>query len=220
MKDETDRLLYEKGLAFFGRMTSCVSHEMKNILGIVGELGGLLEDLVTAAQQGKAIPHERLRRIADGINKAVQRGDDHLKRLHRFSRQMDAFQLTRSLNETAAEVVALCQRPASLKKAHLRAEFPDGVVAVTAKAFVWQHALYECIGIALEGAQPDDVVTIRLEMQGTAPRIKVASSRGLIRKTVESRMPLLNALAGELEGTIETSGDGESIEALTIAVSS
>ena len=35
----------ETGLQFFGKMTASISHEIKNVLAIINENAGLLEDL-------------------------------------------------------------------------------------------------------------------------------------------------------------------------------
>lgn len=49
MKDRTNMTVYETGLAFFGTTTASISHELKNALSIINELGGLMNDLLVAA---------------------------------------------------------------------------------------------------------------------------------------------------------------------------
>jgi hypothetical protein len=44
MIDETDSL-GRQGLQFFGKISASVSHEIKNVLAVIGENAGLLEDL-------------------------------------------------------------------------------------------------------------------------------------------------------------------------------
>jgi hypothetical protein len=38
-------LLGETGLQFFGKMSASISHEIKNVMAIINENAGLLEDL-------------------------------------------------------------------------------------------------------------------------------------------------------------------------------
>jgi len=216
MNDPIDRQIVEKRLAFVGKMVSSASHELKNILSIVSQLGGLLEDLLAGARKGEAIAHDHLQRIAEGVSRAVQRGDDHVKKLHRFSHRLDAQSATASLNEAVAEVVALCQRLANLKTVRLTAEIPDDVMAMTDRPFVWQHAIYECLCIALEGASPDATVTVPLEKLGTTSRVTFDSSQGLSRERVESCMPWLRGLMEELGGTVDLSTSAGN-ERLTIS---
>ena len=216
MKDPNDRLIYESGLAFFGRLTAGVSHEMKNILSILGELGGLLEDLSESAQQGKGVPGERVRPIAERIGRAVARGDDQLKRLRHFAHSADDSRAARNLDEVVTEIVGLCQRLSILKKARLTVESPGGTPVTVVGVFSWYHLLYECIRIALEDAQPEDTVTVRVESQGPTARIRIAASGGFRRDAMAKQAHLLAALAEELRVRIEPPGEGARESPLTI----
>lgn len=51
---------------FIARMT--VSHELKNVLAIVNENAGLLDDLLLLAAKGKPLNPERLQRLAVNIH--------------------------------------------------------------------------------------------------------------------------------------------------------
>jgi len=57
-KLETDA---ETGLQFFGKMTASISHEIKNVLAIINENAGLLEDLALMADGGAEIEPQRLK---------------------------------------------------------------------------------------------------------------------------------------------------------------
>ena len=63
----------ESGLQFFGKVSASISHELKNVLAIINENAGLLEDLTLAAQRGKAIDPERLNRTAGNFLKQIHR---------------------------------------------------------------------------------------------------------------------------------------------------
>jgi hypothetical protein len=47
-------IVAETGLQFFGKMTASISHEIKNVLAIINENAGLLEDRDAAT--GKYVP--------------------------------------------------------------------------------------------------------------------------------------------------------------------
>lgn len=66
---------------FIARMTASASHELKNVLAIVNENAGLLDDLLLLAAKGKPLNPERLQRLAVNIHGQVQRGDEIVKRL-------------------------------------------------------------------------------------------------------------------------------------------
>ncbi len=54
-------IIAETGLQFFGEMSASISHEIKNVLAIVNENAGLLEDLTLMADRGKPIDPARLK---------------------------------------------------------------------------------------------------------------------------------------------------------------
>ena len=52
----------ETGLQFFGEITASNSHEIKNILAIINENAGLLEDLALMYDRGAQIEPQRLKK--------------------------------------------------------------------------------------------------------------------------------------------------------------
>ena len=207
MNDEIQRLVFERALAFFGCMTAGVSHELKNALSIVNELGGLMEDLLLEAEKGRDISHPQLARIAEGIARQVQRSDDHIKRLHHFSHNADDFQASAPLDVVVDEIVVLCRRLADLKRVRLAVEHRgDGAFSVS-PVFLWQHAVYECICLALAEAGDGDSVTVSLSNTGTAPRVRIAGSQPVAREAIERKMPLLLALMEQLGCSLDIDND-------------
>ena len=57
-------IVAETGLQFFGRIAASVAHEIKNVLAIVNENAGLLEDFTVMADRGKPIDPARLKTMA------------------------------------------------------------------------------------------------------------------------------------------------------------
>src|SRR4030067_193492 len=84
-----EKRLREKGLAFFGSITASFSHEINNIMAIIGELAGLMEDLLRVADLGHPPQLERFRRVSERIGTQVKRGEEMIKRLNRFAHTMD-----------------------------------------------------------------------------------------------------------------------------------
>jgi len=69
-----EKRLREKGLAFFGSITASFSHEINNIMAIIAELSGLMEDLLRVADLGHPPQLERFRRISERIGTQVNGG--------------------------------------------------------------------------------------------------------------------------------------------------
>ena len=61
----------DEGILFFGKVSASVSHEIKNVLAIINESAGLLEDFSLMAEQGIALDPVRLRTLSENIRKQV-----------------------------------------------------------------------------------------------------------------------------------------------------
>ncbi len=93
-------IIGETGLQFFGKMSASISHEMKNVMAIINENAGLLEDLTVMAEKGMPIDPERLKTQASRIMKQIRRGDDIIKGMNRFAHSVDEPLRQADLNDT------------------------------------------------------------------------------------------------------------------------
>ena len=77
-------------LQFFGAMTATATHDLKNVIAIINENAGLLEDLTLMAQKsGNALSPDRVATVAKRIRDQVKRGDEMIKTLNRFAHRVD-----------------------------------------------------------------------------------------------------------------------------------
>jgi len=77
-------------LAFFGKVNASISHELKNILAIISEAAGLLQDLTKMAAKGQKIELEMLNTCSQDIVEEIQRGFATIKQMNTFSHSVDA----------------------------------------------------------------------------------------------------------------------------------
>ena len=63
------------GLEFFGKVSASISHDIKNVLAVINENAGLLEDFCLMAEKGKPLDPSRLKRLALDVKEQVRRGD-------------------------------------------------------------------------------------------------------------------------------------------------
>jgi signal transduction histidine kinase len=76
-------------LAFFGRVNASISHELKNILAIISETAGLLNDLTRMASEGKEVELETLSIYSEDIVEEIQRGFMTVNQMNRFAHSLD-----------------------------------------------------------------------------------------------------------------------------------
>jgi signal transduction histidine kinase len=72
MTDDSHALAIE-GIRFFGEISASISHEIKNVLAIINENAGLLQDMIMMNEKGLPLNPERLSKLAHSISGQVAR---------------------------------------------------------------------------------------------------------------------------------------------------
>jgi C4-dicarboxylate-specific signal transduction histidine kinase len=103
-------LIGRTGLAFFGKMTASISHEIKNVLAIINENAGLLEDITLMAERGIPINLDRLKTQAERIKNQIRRADVIVKNMNRFAHSVDESLMSVDLAELLEFLAALSRR--------------------------------------------------------------------------------------------------------------
>ncbi|NQU04872.1 MAG: hypothetical protein HQ568_02175 [Calditrichaeota bacterium] len=158
-----EQILREKGLAFFGAITASVSHELNNVISIINQTAGLLDDLLYGVQSGKQIPTERLQKIADRVTDQSQRGVDIIKRLNTFSHSVDDPIREFEINILIENLINLCRRFADMRKVNLQTQFSDELINITNNPFLVQQALYLNYRRILGMLDPNETIIISVE---------------------------------------------------------
>ena len=142
---EEESFLAKTGLQFFGRMSASVTHEIKNVLAIINENAGLLEDIVLMAEKGLDVSPERLQRLARTVGAQVGRADAVVKMMNHFSHSIDHFVEPVDLTQVATDVCDLCDRLLQMRGVTLETIAPPAPVVVTASRFYLQNLLWCCL---------------------------------------------------------------------------
>ena len=176
-----DRLdsIGETGLQFFGKMTASVSHEIKNVLAIINENAGLLEDLTLMAGRGKPIDPERLKKMAETVKSQIGRADGIIKNMNRFAHSIDQAITTVDLNETIELIIALTDRFATTRGVQIDFQLPDNPVKIQTATFLLMNLLWLCLDFAMSAAGDEKRVELRVEETETTVRFQFRGMKGL-----------------------------------------
>jgi C4-dicarboxylate-specific signal transduction histidine kinase len=206
-------IIGKEGLQFFGKMSASISHEIKNVLAIINENAGLLEDFTLMAEKGKPVDMERFKTVAGKIRGQVERADGIVKNLNRFAHSADDFSGEIDLNESLGFVVALSERFAAMADVSFQHMEVDRSVSLNTTPFILQNLLWLCLDFALEVANGDKKVHLLVEKMESGARVRFSNLKG-IEKIPGDRFPshkekaLLNALGAQISFD---EGEGELI---------
>jgi hypothetical protein len=96
--------------AFLATMTASATHEVRNVLAIIKESAGLIEDLIHVFVKKGTLDDEKISRAVERIDAQVKRGADLLTNLNRLSHTLDSDRAVLDLDEEVEQVVFLSQR--------------------------------------------------------------------------------------------------------------
>ncbi len=192
----------EAGLLFFGSMSASISHEMKNVLAIIRENSGLLNDYTAMTNKGVSIAPERFATVAARIDKQTRRADAIIKNLNQFAHTVDSSCKSVDLNETLDLLVALCNRPAAMEEVTLVSRPADSPVMITTAPFVLLNALGLGLFFAIQAVPPGEAVLLSVEKSETGAcfcfdQLKTLADLPLDRFPAERESALLAALGAK-----------------------
>ncbi len=150
----------EAGLQFFGRMSASISHELKNVLAIIKENSGLLNDYLSMMSRGTPIDPERFQTVAQRIEAQTRRADTIIKCLNQFAHTVDSFGQPVDLNQVLDLLTALHRRPAAMQEVTLAAKPAGTPVEVTTSPFVLLTALGRIVSFVLPAVPKGRVMTL------------------------------------------------------------
>ena len=148
------------GIQFFGKMSASISHEIKNVLAVINENAGLLEDICCMADRGKPGDIARLKKIAGDVKDQVRRADRIVTAMSRFAHSADEPSTETDLGELTALLGLLAMRFAAMRGVEIKTLAPSDPVLVTTFPFGLLNLLWTCLDCAMTAAGSGKMVEI------------------------------------------------------------
>ena len=114
-----------KSVNFFGRITAGITHEIKNVLAIIQESSGLMEDIIDVSENDAFLHKDKFIKSLDRIRRQIQRGIDITTCLNRFAHSPDHSPISLDLNDITQQMILLAARFARLKNVVLESSPSD-----------------------------------------------------------------------------------------------
>ena len=225
MKASTDDLIRLRHLAFVGRVTASLSHEIKNTLAIISESSGLMGDLIEyTPPPAEWAPYPRLKTLLTSIAEQVQRSGNLVKRLNVFAHSMDEESVAIELNDLLQQTTGLAQRFARLREVHLETELSSDPLNMRTDPFRIQQTIFHLIEVSLESAPKNSTVMVASRRHEGAAQVVVTdeatpreewfrkqiqaphSSSAENREQSDPDLAVLGLTMAKLGGSIEAEG--------------
>jgi len=176
------------GLQFFGKMSASISHEIKNVLAVINENAGLLDDLTLLAEKGKPIDPARLRRLAEAVMKQIRRADGIVKNMNKFAHSVDEPIKAVNLVEVLEIMLELSNRLAAMRSVTVNLQYSGGPVVIQTRPFFLENVIWLCLDLAINLAGAQKTITLSPEKEEDTVRVRFTGVDSL-RKEVLSEFP-------------------------------
>ena len=179
-------IIAETGLQFFGRISASISHEIKNVLAIVNENAGLLEDFTLMADRGKPIDPARLKMMAAAVKRQVARADEIIKNMNRFAHSIDQTTSTVDLDQTLELFIALTARFAAMRGVKVDLQLPASPLSIPTAPFYLMNLLWLCLDFSMSASGDEKRVELVVEETENSVRIRFRRLTGLSEALLET----------------------------------
>jgi hypothetical protein len=202
----------DRDAAFIGKITASATHELRNVLAIVKESAGLIEDIVESSDQ-RGSPHaDRLMRAVGRIREQVNRGADLITSLNKFAHSLDHDEEKIDLNQAVQQVSFLCQRGARQRRQFVEGQIIDRDLAVYLSYLRLQMAICATVECCLEQLPEGAKVTVQ-PSQGDPPSLEflaeVGSDQVSLALTEAAAWTRLQEVLDELGASIEKADEAQ-----------
>jgi len=166
-------------------ISASISHEIKNVLAIISESAGLMEDLLLLAQKGGRLDPERFQALCQKVRRQTQRADGIIKNMNRFSHSVDQDIQRIDLNEMVSLVKALGDRLAAMRGVSLKETSAADPVWVTTNPFFLARQVWACLDFAMSVPTPEKSIQLTVADE---PSHGCVVFRGLVNEAMSDRL--------------------------------
>jgi len=158
----------QREVRFFGKVSALISHEIKNVLAVMAESAGLMEDLcLLNLKKGVPLEVERLNTLVDRILRQVGRADEIVKNMNRFAHSVDETVSTVDLQNHIHLLIALSRRLTTMKGVSVDFVQRERQITLDTSAFLLYSLLWSCLEFSISVCGPGKRIEVHAtEMDG------------------------------------------------------
>ena len=179
-------IITETGLQFFSRISASISHELKNVLAIVNENAGLLDDFTLMADRGNPIDPARLKIMAAAVKRQVGRADEIIKNMNRFAHSIDQTTSTVDLEQMFELFIALTARFAAMQGVRVDLKLPASPLKIPTAPYYLMNLLWLCLDFSMSASGDEKRVELVVEETENSVRIRYRRLAGIREALLET----------------------------------
>ncbi|MBF0508686.1 MAG: hypothetical protein HQK57_07155 [Deltaproteobacteria bacterium] len=198
-------------VAFFGKITAGITHEFKNVLAIIKESAGLMEDFLLLSPTDSFPYRQKFVDTMGIIKEQVGRGNALVAGLNQFAHSADQSRAEINLNDMMAQLVLVSARFTRLNGVTLKFRSFDRPVPLTTDPMRLEMTVFAGIESCLAYLSTGDTISVCPGWAGDRVIIEIicectaSGQAGVIRTLPASQdWAGLQTMAADLNGTVES----------------
>ena len=199
MKNEIGKICAE-GLSFFGITNRLISHELKNILAIISETLGLVDELLKLSESGTDLEPGKLGSLSESVIEEVERANGIIRNMNAFAHSVDELIGEVDISRILGLMIGICKLNAASKNMTISL-VDDGACIITTSPLFLQNLIYRVLDFSLRFAGPRNEIKISLDSDDNEARIifsgigcdnlnELNDRDGLIARTLSAKVSI------------------------------
>jgi C4-dicarboxylate-specific signal transduction histidine kinase len=193
-----------EGLQFFGKMSASISHEIKNVLAIINENSGLIEDYTIMTEKGAHFDPGKFKSLAEKIGAQIRRADEIVKNMNAFAHSIDEPAKAIDVSDFLEVARALFARFAAMRGIALESKPSERSLMITTSPFFLLNLIWFCLELAMDAAGSGKAVGLSARKRDIGAQIGFTGLKALGEALSgefpgEKEKPLLELLKAEIE---------------------
>jgi signal transduction histidine kinase len=160
----------------FGELVASFTHEMKNILAIIQESGGLLQDLIHLKLGEEFAYKDKFSRSLSVIEQQVDRGQDLSSRLNLLAHTPDHWLTCIDVCEYLEMMVLLSHKIATRNAVTIRTECPDQRIELRTSPAIFVSLVFQCLKHLLQSLPPQSEIVVQASQKEKQCMIQLRDS--------------------------------------------
>lgn len=159
--------------AFLGRVTASVTHDIQNVLAIIKETSGLMEDFFLMQKSGGLENIEkRLDKCIKTIKKQAYRGVNLTSGLNGFAHTADSSQAAINIFETLKRMISIAERLFKQKGVDVSILECENPCSILTDPVFFQLTAFSCIECFIDNFETKAPITLEIQSSDNRMAIK------------------------------------------------
>ncbi|MDA3843692.1 MAG: hypothetical protein PF588_04895 [Candidatus Kapabacteria bacterium] len=163
----------QQQFTFVEKITAGVTHDMNNVLAVINEYSGLLEDQIYLAENGAQLNLDKLQSISERLSNQVVRGRNLMKSLNKFAHETDQNVSAFDLNEMLENLILLCNRFALAQQIELKSNSTNSKIVIVHKAFALKQLVFNVLITLFEQINSPSEILVSSIPNGSQTKIVI-----------------------------------------------